>query len=118
MITRRADARDRIRVVDDAGRTQQLTSADDLPFPVSILGWHEIEAVADKAEARIGLLDRIGNAAEIRTIYGDIRAQIERVRDQLPGFQQHVKKLDKALRALWDLQGKRATLTRLEKENC
>ena len=114
LITRRADARDRITVVDDAGRTQQLTSADDLPFPVSILGWHEIEAVADKAEARIGLLDRIGNAAEIRTIYGDIRAQIERVRDQLPGFQQHVKKLDKALRALWDLQGKRATLTRLE----
>ena len=77
LITRRADARDRITVVDDKGHTQQLTSADNLPFPISILGWHEIEAVADKAEARIGLLDRIGNAAEIRAIYGDIRAQIE-----------------------------------------
>ena len=114
LITRRADARDRITVVDDKGHTQQLTSADNLPFPISILGWHEIEAVADKAEARIGLLDRIGNATEIKAIYGDIRTQIELVRDQLPTFQQQVKKLDRALRELWDLQGKRATLTRLE----
>jgi hypothetical protein len=114
LITRRADARDRITAVDDAGRTHQLTSADDVPFPISILGWHEIEVVADKADARIGLLDRIGNAREIRALYGDIKAQIERARDQLPAFQQQVKKLDKALRELWDLQGKRATLARLE----
>ncbi len=114
LITRRADARDRITVMDDAGRTHQLTSADDVPFPISILGWHEIEAVADKADARIGLLDRIGNATEIRAIYGDIKAQIEQSRDQLPAFQQQVKKLDKALRELWDLQAKRATLARLE----
>ncbi len=71
-----------------------------MPFPISILGWHEIEAVADKAEARIGLLDRIGNATEIKAIYGDIRTQLEVVRDQLPTFQQQVKKLDKALREL------------------
>ena len=71
-----------------------------MPFPISILGWHEIEAVADKAEARIGLLDRIGNATEIRAIYGDIRAQIELVRDQLPAFQQQVKKLDRGLENL------------------
>jgi DNA repair ATPase RecN len=114
LITRRADARDRIAVLDDVGHAHHLTSADDLPFPISILGWHEIEAVADKADARVGLLDRIGNAGEIRAIYGEIRSQIEQVRDQLPAFQQQVKKLDRALRELWDLQTKRATLARLD----
>lgn len=113
LVTRRADSRDRISIVDDEGRTSQLTNADDLPFPISILGWHEIEAVADKAEARVSLLDRIGDATEIRSTYAEIRGEIEHVRDQLPSFQQQVKKLDKSLRELWDLQVKRATLAKL-----
>ena len=76
------------------GRTQQLDEWLTIcRSRFSILGWHEIEAVADKADARIGLLDRIGNAAEIRTIYGDIRAQIERCAISCLVFQQQVKKL-------------------------
>jgi DNA repair ATPase RecN len=114
LITRRSDARDRITIMDSAGTTRQLAAGDDVPFPISILGWHEIEAVADKADARIGLLDRIGDAAQIRSIYGDIRSHVERARDQLPVLQRQVKRLDGALRELWDLQHKRATLARLE----
>ncbi|MGE3959895.1 MAG: AAA family ATPase [Vicinamibacterales bacterium] len=114
LITRRADAKDRITILDEGGNTQQLSSASDMPFPISILGWHEIEAVADKADARVGLLDRIGDAVAIRSLYGEIRAQVEWARDQLPGFQRQIKKLDKAIKDLWDLQSKRATLAKLE----
>lgn len=113
LITRRADSRDRITVLD-AVRSSNISSGDEMPFPISILGWHEIEAVADKADARIGLLDRIGDAARVRMFYREIRTHIEHARDELPLLQRQVKRLDGILRELWDLQRKRATLARLE----
>ena len=87
---------------------------DEMPFPISILGWHEIEAVADQAEARISLLDRIGNAAEIKQLYIQMKAGVEHARDLLPLLQRQIKKLEASLKEMWELQRKRKTLQRLE----
>jgi DNA repair ATPase RecN len=116
LITRRADSPDRITILDGRGDTRTVTSNDELAFPISILGWHEIEAVADQAEARISLLDRVGNAAEIRAHYEKIRALTEQARDVLPILQRQIKKLQNGLRGMWELQRKRATLQRLEQD--
>ena len=114
LITRRADSPQRITCADQHGSTRVFSAGDDLGFPVSILGWHEIEAVADKAAARIALLDRIGDRAAIQRQFDTISQQVERARDQLPVLQRQIKRLDAALRELWDLQRKRASLVRLE----
>lgn len=113
LITRRADSPDRISILDNRGEQRILGTSDEIPFPISILGWHEIEAVADKAEARVSLLDRIGNAAEIRGYYDSIALSVEQARDLLPSLQRKVKKLETSLREMWQLQNKRATLVRL-----
>jgi hypothetical protein len=114
LITRRADSPDRISVLDGGGQTTTLSAAQSVPFPVSILGWHEIEAVADRPGARIELLDRVGNPQEIRNHRNRIKEQVEKARDILPMLQRQVKRLDGTLRELWDLQQKRSTLSRLE----
>jgi DNA repair ATPase RecN len=113
-IMRRADSPDRIVVSEKNGDTRVLGSSDAVPFPISILGWHEIEAVADKAGARIDLLDRIGDPHSVRKLYEEIGSNVERARDQLPLLQRQVKRLDSALREAWELRRKRATLKRLE----
>jgi DNA repair ATPase RecN len=117
LITRRADSPQRITCVDSHGGTRVLSAGDDLGFPISILGWHEIEAVADKATARIALLDRIGDRAAIQRRFETISQQVERARDQLPVLQRQIKRLDGALKELWDLQRKRASLVRLEQSD-
>jgi hypothetical protein len=57
-------------------------------FDVSILGWHEIEAVADDASARIKLIDGIKGTQIIRQHYSAIEKYIQRARDDLPLLQQ------------------------------
>lgn len=114
LITRRADSPDRINIIDLAGASIPIKASDGPGFPISILGWHEIEAVADKATARIGLLDRVGDPNEIRRLRSDITAHIERARDLMPLLQREIKHLDAILREFWSLQVKRDTLQRLE----
>jgi hypothetical protein len=114
LITRRADSRDRISLTDSMGEIRHLSAIDEMPFPISILGWHEIEAVADQAEARISLLDRIGNAAEIKQLYSQMRGGAEQARDLLPLLQRLIKKLETSLKEMWELKRKRGTLQRLE----
>jgi hypothetical protein len=70
--------------------------------------------VADKASARIALLDRAGEAGEIRALYDEIQKEVEAARDQLPLLQRDAKRLDGSLHELWTLQRKRAALQRLE----
>ena len=108
------DSRDRISVTDSSDSISWRNASDGLPFPISILGWHEIEAVADKAQARVELLDRVGDPSIVRIAHEKINEQIERARDRVPLLQRQIKKLDGALKGLWELQRKRATLTRLE----
>ena len=117
LIVRRADSPDRIAVTDSNGDTSVIPASGAQPFPVSILGWHEIEAVADKAEARIALLDRSGDAVSVRALYEQIHNDVERARDTLPVLQRQVKNLDAALKDLWDLQRKRSALKRLEQKD-
>jgi DNA repair ATPase RecN len=115
LITRRADSRDRITILNDQDEVKTVDVGDEVTFPISILGWHEIEAVADRADARITLLDRAGDHAEIRNLYEKIHLEIEKARDELPVLQRQVKRLDGKLHLLWALQDKRAALQRLEK---
>ena len=114
LITRRADSPDRIAILDLRGDTRVVSTSEEMAFPISILGWHEIEAVADRAEARILLLDQIGNAAEIRSFYKSMRTHVEQARDILPVLQRLIKRLDNSLHEMWELQRKRRTLLRLE----
>jgi DNA repair ATPase RecN len=115
LVTRRADSPDRITILDEKGDLRTINANEEVGFPISILGWHEIEAVADQPEARISLLDRIENAAPVRSLYEQIKTQVDKARDQLPVLQRQVKKLDMRLRDLWELQRKRAALSRLER---
>lgn len=113
LIVRRADSSDRITVTsEDGDSTTELASSGQV-FPISILGWHEIESVADRASARIGILDRAGQPESIVKAYGEIREHVGQARDSLPLLQRQVRKLGRALGELWDLRHKRSTLSRL-----
>ncbi|MFW6116237.1 MAG: AAA family ATPase [bacterium] len=114
LLTRRADAPDRITVTEENGETRTVANSDAIGFTASILGWHEIEAIADHAQARVELVDRIGIGAEVGSQYQAICSNIERARDQLPILQRVTKNLDNSLRELWELQSKREALHRLE----
>jgi len=114
LVTRRMDSANRLTILSADGSTQSVPSSDGPGFPVSILGWHEIEAVADQPTARIALLDRVDNPARVRRLSDEIARNIERARDLMPGLQRQIKKLDTALRILWDLKRKRRTLAKLE----
>ncbi len=114
LVIRRADSPGRIKVIEQNGRNRELSEAERLDFNAAILGWHEIEAVADHATARIRLIDRIQGDTEIRLAYETIEKKIEAARDLLPTLQRKLKGLDKQLRQLWNLQKKRQTLKTLE----
>lgn len=114
VLSRRADSPQRLQVSDD-DRSTEVESTNDY-FEITILGWHEIEAVADSARARIELVDRIGEGSKVREIYKSIEGHIESAHDQLPILQLGLKKLNDTLKVLWELQSKRKTLAKLEKE--
>ena len=115
VLSRRADAPQRLTITDETGATLDVSRVEDY-FDVSILGWHEIEAVAEDASARIRLLDGIEGAQTIREKYTVVNQNVQQARDQLPILQQNLRRLDEALKGLWDLQRKRDTLKKLEKE--
>lgn len=114
LITRRADSRDRITIMNEKGEIETVSSSERMPFPISILGWHEIEAVADRAAARVSLLDRVGDPGEISALFDQIRASVESARDLLPSIQRSIKKLEASLKELRVLRRKRSTLAKLE----
>jgi len=114
ILVRRADSAGRIKIIEQHGSTREIEAKQRTDFDVAILGWHEIEAVADQAAARIKLLDRIQGEETIRNLYSSIDTNIEAARDLLPTLQRHVKRLDESLHQLWSLQKKRQTLQKLE----
>lgn len=113
-ITRRADSPDRIVVTASDGSTSIVPPNEGAVFPISILGWHEIEAVADRPAARIALLDRVSDERIPQGQYEEIKQFVEQARDLLPSLQRQIKRLDSSLKELWDLQNKRRALGRLE----
>jgi recombinational DNA repair ATPase RecF len=115
VLSRRADSPQRLIVTNEDGNSTECESSEGY-FEITILGWHEIEAVADSPKARIELLDRIDEGSKVREIYKSINGHIESARDQLPLLQHKLKKLNDSLNDLWELQEKRQTLTKLEKE--
>ena len=114
LITRRADSPDRITMIDTAGTPTSVPADAQLPFPIAILGWHEIEAVADRPSARVELLDRIGDRAAIQNLYSKIDGVIVGAREEIPFLQGHMRRLAARLKDLWDLRAKRDALTALE----
>lgn len=113
LVVRRMDSNDRITITTEAGEARTVAATDGQVFPISILGWHEIESVADHASARVGILDRAGKPEEIIRAYSQIKESIVQARDALPLLQRQIRNLDKALKELWELRRKRATLSRL-----
>lgn len=113
LIVRRADASDRITITREEGDSTTVMALEGQVFPISILGWHEIESVADRASARIGILDRAGEPESVVHAYNHIRDHVGQARDALPLLQRQVRRLDKALKELWELRRKRSTLSRL-----
>ena len=110
LITRRADSRERITILDEQDNLTTVDTARELPFPIAILGWHEIEAIADSPRARIEILDRVGERSEIRSSYERISEETAAAREELPILQNNMRRLGSALRELWDLRGKRKAL--------
>jgi recombinational DNA repair ATPase RecF len=116
VIVRRADSPGRLTIVEENGASTEVETIEQTGFDVSILGWHEIELVAEYPTSRLALIDSVGHEAEIRRLYETIDAKVESARDQLPGFQRKVKQLDDKLRQRLALRNKRNTLKKLEKE--
>jgi len=116
VIVRRADSPGRLTIVEENGASREVETIEQTRFDVSILGWHEIEAVAEYPTSRLTLIDSVGYEAEIRRLYETIDAKVESARDQLPAFQRKVKQLDDKLRQRLALRNKRNTLKKLEKE--
>lgn len=81
------------------------------------MGWHEIEAIADHAQERVEIVDRIRIGSEVGLQYQTIHSKIERARDQLPSLQRLTKNLGDFMQTLWELRRKRETLLRLEEED-
>jgi len=116
VIVRRADSPGRMRITEENGASREVETIEQTGFDVSILGWHEIEAVAEYPTSRLTLIDSVGHEAEIRKLYETIDAKVESARDQLPAFQRKVKQLDDNLRQRLALRNKRNTLKKLEQE--
>jgi DNA repair ATPase RecN len=112
--SRRADSPQRLKITFQDGTSRDVASAGEF-FELSILGWHEIEAVADSPPARIQLVDRVSGGPKVLELYLRIDREIEQARDNLPLLQQRLKRLNEALGQLWDLMKKRDALARLEK---
>jgi len=114
LIIRRADSSDRITITPELGDSSTVMASDGQVFPISILGWHEIESVAAGASARINILDRAGDPVKVIHAYKGIQDHVAQARDTLPLLQRQARRLEKALKELWELRQKRSTLTRLE----
>ena len=59
LLVRRANSPDRLLAIDEQGVTREVKNGADIGFDAAILGWHEIEGVADHAHARVRLIDHI-----------------------------------------------------------
>jgi len=116
VIVRRADSPGRLRIVEENGASREVETIEQAGFDASILGWHEIELVAEYPRSRLTLIDAVGREPEIRRLYETIDTNVESARDQLPAFQRKVKQLDDKLRQRLALRNKRNTLKKLEKE--
>lgn len=77
LLIRRADSPKRLRVIESNDMSKDVESLEQIGFEASILGWHEIEAVADHPTSRINLIDRIEIEDDIRTLYERIDLKVE-----------------------------------------
>ncbi len=117
LFIRRADSPNRLRVIEYDGSVNEIENSDSNGFQAAILGWHEIEAVADDPIARINLIDQLGIEKDIKTLYDVIDQKIEHARDELPVFQRKFKSLEDKLKNRKSLRDKRNTLKKLEEGN-
>ncbi len=114
LLVRRANSPERLLAIDVHGVSREVKHAVDIGFDTSILGWHEIEGVANHAHARVRLIDQIENPTELTEKSTQIEQSVEAARDLLPTFQRKIRQLDKILKQWWHLKKKRATLQELK----
>jgi DNA repair ATPase RecN len=114
LLVRRANSQERLLAIDGQGVSREVKHPGEVGFDASILGWHEIEGVADHAQERVRLIDHIEDPAEIADQIRLIDQSVESARDLLPVFQRKIRRLDQILKEWWHLKKKRATLKKLE----
>lgn len=114
LLTRRVASPDRLRILESDGSVHEIGKGERYGFESAILGWHEIEAVADSPSARVRLIDQIQGMEDIRSLHAEIAQTIESARDLLPNLQRQIKNLDEMLKKYWDLKSKRKMLDRLQ----
>jgi len=117
LLTRRSDSPHRLRVVEADNSTKEIEASDSFGFEAAILGWHEIEAIADDPVARISLIDRLGIEGQIKSHIEQIDLRVTRAREEFPAFQTKLKNLEDKLKQRKALKDKRNTLDKLEKVN-
>ena len=117
LFIRRADSPHRLRIIESDDSVKEIENSESVEFQAAILGWHEIEGIADDPVARINLIDRLGIEKDIKALYRDIENKIENARDELPLFQRKFKNLDDKLKQRKNLRDKRNTLKKLEEGN-
>ncbi len=117
ILIRRADSPTRLRVIEENDNSKEIDNMEDANFTTSILGWHEIEAVADSATARANLIDRSANEIKIQDLYKTIDTKIDLAREQLPLFQIKIKKLTDKISERQLLRDKKNKLEKLKNSN-
>jgi hypothetical protein len=117
LISRRADSRHRIRIIDEADNVTEVEAGSQELFNTTVLGWHEIESVADKQDSRINLIDLTGNKERIDHLKTEIKVLLSEAKEVLPMLQLRYKELIKQYNKWNALDTKRKTLKKLEQAN-
>lgn len=115
VMVRRSDSPDRITVTEADGTSHDVDAGTSVGFDIAILGWHEIESVADHASARVELVDRVKSEDQIKAYRKTIREKISDASDLLPQLQSRIHSLHDEVKELWSLKRRRRSLDKLEK---
>ena len=117
LFSRRSDSPDRIQRVNDDDTSDEVHASNGRVIDISILGWHEIEAVADQPQARIWLIDQADDYQKIRQLYDQTRAHVDDARNTMPLLQAAIRRFKRAKAVYQDILKKREKLRDLDKQD-
>ncbi len=114
LFTRRSDSPDRILMTKEDGTSEEISKSQGRLADINILGWHEIEAVADHPQARTRLIDQTNDYESIRSLYESTNSYVEEARNTMPLLQAAIRRFKRAKATYQDVKRKRETLKKLE----
>ena len=116
LFSRRSDSPDRIQRINDDDTSDEVHASAGRVVDISILGWHEIEAVADQPQARIRLIDQADDYQRIRDLYDQTRIHVDDARNTMPLLQAAIRRFKRAKAAYKDILKKRQKLKELDQQ--